>query len=81
MEAGSYDEAEVAYRQAIAVAPTNPEVRMKAGEFFEKIGKRDDALSEYEEAYRIDPNNSEVQIRITALGGGIPQSPEENKGQ
>jgi tetratricopeptide (TPR) repeat protein len=70
MEVGAYDEAEVAYKQAIAVAPQNVEARVQAGQFYEKIGKRELALQQYEEAYRIDPNNPDIQIRITQLSGG-----------
>jgi len=68
-DAGSYDEAEVAYKQAIAVAPGNVEVRVKAGRFYEKIGKRDLALIQYEEAWQLDPSNEDVQIKISELGG------------
>ncbi|MFA5864151.1 MAG: tetratricopeptide repeat protein [Phycisphaerae bacterium] len=77
-DVGAYDEAEVAYKQAIAVDPKNVDVRVKTGQFYEKIGKRDLALQQYEEAYRLDPNNSDVQIRITALSGSTPEPGPEN---
>jgi tetratricopeptide (TPR) repeat protein len=73
-DAGAYDEAEVAYKQAIAVAPNNPDVRVKAAQFYEKIGKRDLALQQYEEAYRLNPSDPDVQIKITQLSGGHAES-------
>jgi len=51
------------------VAPGNVEVRVKAGRFYEKIGKRDLALIQYEEAWQLDPSNEDVQIKISELGG------------
>jgi tetratricopeptide (TPR) repeat protein len=75
-EVGSYDEAEVAYKQAIAVAPTSVKARVQAGQFYERIGKRDLALQQYEEAYRLEPTNSDVQEKITQLSGGQSAEPE-----
>jgi len=77
-EVGSYDEAEVAYKQAIAVAPTSIQARVQAGEFYEKIGKTDLALQQYEEAYRLDPTNNDVQVKIAQLGGGQAPEPKQN---
>jgi len=79
-DVGAYDEAEVAYKQAIAVAPQNVEARIQAGQFYEKIGKPELALQQYEEAYRIDPNNPDVQVHISQLSGGKtePQAEPQN---
>lgn len=78
-DAGAIDEAETAYKQAMAVAPQDARVRIRAARFYEKIGKPSLALQQYEEAYRIEPTNSEVQIKISQLSGGQaePTTPAE----
>jgi len=77
-EVGAYDEAEVAYKQAVAVEPNNIKARTQAAQFYEKIGKKDQALQQYEEAYRLNPTDPEIQVHISDLSGGQtaePQSP------
>jgi tetratricopeptide (TPR) repeat protein len=65
IEVGSYDEAETAIKQAIAVDPNNVQAHILAGKFYDKIGKSDKALYHYEEAFRLDPTNKEVEGLIT----------------
>jgi tetratricopeptide (TPR) repeat protein len=73
IEVGSYDEAEIAIKQAIAVDPNNVQAHILAGKFYEKIGKSDKALYHYEEAFRLDPTNAEVEELITKQSGAAAQ--------
>jgi len=74
MEAGAYDEAEVAIKQALAVDPHDVNAHIQAGQFYEKIGKHEQSLQQYEEAYRLDPTHTEALGNITQLGGIAPET-------
>ena len=67
LDLGDYDEAEIAYRQALAVAPDDINVQLQSAEFYEKIGKLDQALIHYENAYDLDNYYPNLLMKISRL--------------
>jgi len=67
-ERGDYDNALLAYRQAIAVEPLNAWAHAELGRFYKRLNQNDKAIAELTRAYRIKPNEAGVALELKALG-------------
>ena len=63
---GLFKDALTHYQEALALAPTNPEILVAEGMAYERLQLNRDALTAYEEALRFDPKN-ETACRQKAL--------------
>lgn len=66
-QAGRFEEAVVALREAARIAPANPQYRMALGGVFEKQGKQEEAVAEFAAALRLDPANRQLSERLETL--------------
>jgi general secretion pathway protein D len=87
-----YEEAFLAYRQAMEKEPTDLRYRtacervrllssalhLKRGNVFKEAGNTSEALSEYLRASAVDPSNAAVQQAIAGLAGIVPARQEKS---
>lgn len=66
-EAGNFDEAITAYRQAIKIEPKNNISYNKIVETFKKQGKINDAIATYRQAINVDSSNLFTYINLAEL--------------
>jgi O-antigen ligase/tetratricopeptide (TPR) repeat protein len=65
---GMTDEAVTVMRRAVDALPANADVRLAAGEAYEKSGLRFKAIEEYKHALLIDPRNARAKKKLDELG-------------
>ena len=56
-DAGKFEEAEGALKQAEAAAPNDPSVASQIGEFYNRRGEFDKAMASFEKMTTLEPNN------------------------
>ncbi|MFN7651038.1 MAG: tetratricopeptide repeat protein [Acidobacteriota bacterium] len=66
-QAGRWEEAATALREAARLAPANPLYRTGLGGILEKQGRREEAVAEFTAALRLDPANRQLRDRVGAL--------------
>ncbi|MFN9754026.1 MAG: tetratricopeptide repeat protein, partial [bacterium] len=66
-QAGRWEEAATALREAARLAPANPLYRTGLGGILEKQGRREEAVAEFTAALRLDPANRQRRDRVGAL--------------
>jgi len=64
---GDYDNAELAYKQAIAVAPNEPRCHLQAARFYKFLGKHQQALQHLQQALALGPDDPSIVAQIEQL--------------
>jgi Flp pilus assembly protein TadD len=68
------------YRQALALAPSDPEIQLTAGVGFAETGDRASATAHLREALRLQPDWANAQAALASVIVGSPAStPDELK--
>jgi tetratricopeptide (TPR) repeat protein/GT2 family glycosyltransferase len=70
-ELARYDEAEAAYRQALAQSPEG-DTHLQLGHLLKLLGRRDEAIAAYTVAYRQLDENDAAAVELRALGAAVP---------
>lgn len=73
-ERGDVDRALLAYRQAVAMEPTNPTAHWALGFFYLDIGKQDLAVEHLRQSYSLDPTQTFVANTLVELGVELPEN-------
>ncbi|MFT9090261.1 MAG: glycosyltransferase [Gluconacetobacter sp.] len=68
-EAGAFDEALLAYDNALKIRPDNADLHLQRGHLFKLMGRHAEALFSYQKALSLDPANEYAKLEIERLGG------------
>ena len=68
------EEAEAAYRNAIALQPDNYDIHLNYGRLLRQIGRTDEAITSFQKSYALAPRHRAARAELDALG----HRPERN---
>jgi tetratricopeptide (TPR) repeat protein len=79
-ESGRYQEAEAAYRQALAQTPEDGDIHLQLGHLLKLTGRKQEAIAAYRNAQRLAADGSVPAAELSALGvegSALTQLPHE----
>ena len=66
-----FAEAAQHYREAIRLAPDNPQMYANLGDALVKLGQSAEAAQNYQTALRLNPDDARTRAKLQALGAQI----------